>query len=382
MGNGKARQSNPGKLRARAGKKGHPKRSVTNNLHLPLEQNPLTQLLITTMDGRTILYASPAIVDIIGPNAEAIITNPGGWLKTIHPEDLNRVLESHAVCAAGAAPRYIFRIVRTDGQVRWMECDGYPTRDDQGAIAGVINLLCDVTDREETRLQLEEDLAVKDTLLREVRHRTKNSFQMLSSLLRMQKRAMPEAASILDDSCLRMEAMAMIHDQLYASGSADQADLGHFVTRLCGHIFRAGINDSIRPNIRIDNVFLRHKTLLPCGLILNELVTNAYKHAFPGGRKGELNVHGRESGGKVTLVVRDNGIGLPPGFDLDASPSLGIKIVRQLIRQLHGSIGICGCKGTTVQIEFPLETETSRKRHNMEEVGGGGLRSGKSRVVR
>jgi len=219
----------------------------------------------------------------------------------------------------------------------------------------------------EERDRLANSLAEKEVLLKEVHHRVKNNLQVIASLLRLQAGSMgsPELAAALEESQHRVESMAMIHEQLYESGDLGEVDLARHAAQLLDNLFSSyGVDQArIRGCVAIPRapgapLLLDVHQAIPAGLILNELVSNALKHAFPGGRCGSIAVEGERRDGTVTLVVRDDGVGLPAGFPAGGNRTLGLQIVEILARQLHGALTVesgplerpCGA---TFSIAFP-----------------------------
>ncbi|RME51391.1 MAG: hypothetical protein D6796_00990, partial [Caldilineae bacterium] len=206
-------------------------------------------------------------------------------------------------------------------------------------------------------------LQEKETLLREIHHRVKNNLQIISSLLSLQTDAItdPQIASAFRDSQSRIRAMALIHEKLYQSESLAQIDFAPYLRHLTDYLGR--VYDTLHRNITIrllvEKVRLDIDTAVTCGLIINELVSNALKHAFPPEVTDQapkiIEVLMKPAGeGEMLLQVRDNGVGLPAGFNLRQTESLGLQLVQTLARQLDGSITFTGEPQTTFQIQFPL----------------------------
>ena len=199
-------------------------------------------------------------------------------------------------------------------------------------------------------------LAAQEVLLKEVHHRVKNNLQIISSLLNMQAETLPpEAQRALDDSQRRVRSMALVHEQLYGRDRPDQLDFAQYATSLSSDLFSAySIHVStIRLRLELHPVLLGADQAIPCGLILNELVTNSLKYAFPTGRSGEVVVALHcEDDRRVTLRVADNGIGLPPGFDWKQSQSLGLRIVEILRIQLKGTLDCASGIGADFTLRF------------------------------
>ena len=210
------------------------------------------------------------------------------------------------------------------------------------------------------RDHLTRSLAEKEVLLQEVHHRVKNNLQIIASLLRLQADTLDiPAAEALRQSQHRVESMALIHEQLYESSDLRQVNLAEHAQLLLSKLLYAyGAGpERISACVNMQPLMLGVDQAIPAGLILNELVSNSLKHAFPDDRKGRIDVEGGLAGDCVVLLVRDDGAGLPESFDPAQSTSLGLRIVQILSRQLKGSLQIQpgGLKkgGSEFRITFP-----------------------------
>jgi len=206
--------------------------------------------------------------------------------------------------------------------------------------------------------QLRHALAEKELLVKEVHHRVKNNLQVISSLLSMQIDLLEDEDSIqaLRESQHRISSMALIHERLYSDGNIDNVDFAEYTETLVQELFHAYGKQAqhIRKNLDLAPVPLNIEKAIPCGLILNELVTNALKHAFPSGR-GTLDVKLKNtSEDRLSLCVSDSGIGLPEDLDLRESKSLGLPLVEVLARQLGGILHVQSKPGATFTVEFPV----------------------------
>lgn len=210
--------------------------------------------------------------------------------------------------------------------------------------------------------QLRAALHEKETLLKEIHHRVKNNLQIISSMLNLQLPYVKDEQSIglFKESQNRIYSMALIHEKLYRSESLAKIDLAEYIRSLTDNLFLAyGVSQgTIRPKIDIENVTLDIDRVIPCALIINELVSNSLKYAFPdlsqrAGETGEIRIalH-HDIGNKLILTVSDNGIGLPKGLEIENSASLGLKLVNVLVRQLRGSIHLGIGSGTEFTIAF------------------------------
>ncbi|MFW6140383.1 MAG: two-component regulator propeller domain-containing protein [Acidobacteriota bacterium] len=205
--------------------------------------------------------------------------------------------------------------------------------------------------------ELEKSLKEKVALLKEVHHRVKNNMQIVSSLLRLQSCKVKDekALSVFKQSQSQIKSMALIHEKLYQSRNFAKIDFGSYIEKLVQHLaYSYEVDDKeICIDVNIDNIYLDINRAIPLGLVLNELVTNSLKYAFPYGEKGEIYIHMKKSPeGKHILIVGDTGKGIKAEKDVFESETLGIQLVQDLVRQLNGSIDIQRKKGIAFKIVF------------------------------
>jgi two-component sensor histidine kinase len=224
----------------------------------------------------------------------------------------------------------------------------------------------DITERKRVENELRQALAQEQAalaenqaLLREVHHRVKNNLQMLCDLMYLQMETLehPEQHQDLQDAYGRVYAIARLHEQLYQSMQSGRVVLGEYLGRLA-----AGF-ESLFPTVPVkveaapDGVAIDLDRAIHVGLIVNELITNALKHAFPKGQPGVVAVAVRAIGEQVQLQVRDDGRGLPPDLDLEHAKSLGLRIVHILAKRLNASVDIKTGNGTALTVTFPLHAD-------------------------
>ncbi|MGC9517817.1 MAG: PAS domain S-box protein [Methanomicrobiales archaeon] len=192
--------------------------------------------------------------------------------------------------------------------------------------------------------KIKESLAEKKILLQEIHHRVKNNMQIISSLLNLQTQYLDdkEAINVLKESQNRVKSMAMIHEKLYLTRDFSQINFGEYIRSLVSDLYYsyAVKSSKIKPVIIAEDIILGIETAIPCGLIINELVSNTLKYAFPGDKTGNLSVVFRRINGKYELIISDEGIGLPDDFDIKETKTLGLKLVNSLVDQIDGDIHI------------------------------------------
>jgi two-component sensor histidine kinase len=211
-------------------------------------------------------------------------------------------------------------------------------------------------------------LAEKEVLLKEIYHRVKNNLQVVSGLLNMQGRALGDASvkALLAESASRVQSMALVHEQLYRSHDLSNIELSEYLARLAEHLALAHQPLSARVPLRLaasPQLKLGIETAVPLGLIVNELVSNAYKHGYPpDAPRGEVALRADSlHDGRVRVAVSDDGRGLPPGFEPRAAPSLGMQLVLALVGQLAGELR-CGSSGGRTEFEILFRPETHEAR--------------------
>ncbi|OPX61764.1 MULTISPECIES: PAS domain S-box protein [unclassified Methanoregula] len=243
----------------------------------------------------------------------------------------------------------------TDGRI--FERYSKPQKMDRTIIGRVLSYR-DVTDRRHAEEKLIASLQEKETLIREIHHRVKNNLQIISGLLDMTRMRTPDSTTsgILTDMMMKIKTMAQIHTRLYESRQFDRINMSgqikDQVTDLSSIYGRSGAE--IAATIHAEDIFLPVDQAIPCALIVNEILSNAFKHAFRGRDQGALDISATHTGGRVRIVVRDDGSGIPESVDPDRTTSLGLKLIRSLVQQLNGSIEIRNDNGTVVAVEFPL----------------------------
>jgi PAS domain S-box-containing protein len=220
-------------------------------------------------------------------------------------------------------------------------------------------ILRDIGERKRAEDALRQALADKETLLREVHHRTKNNLQMLCDVLYLESESLPDGQgkSALHDAYTRIFAIARLHEQLYLSMGGGQVRLTEYLRRLVAGFQALYPDVPVRLEASVGALLLDLDRAVHTGLIVNELVSNTMKHAFPDGRRGEVQVRLAQVGDDLELQVRDNGTGLPTGMELKAARSLGLRIVHILAQRLRARVTVASDGGAVFTIAFPLQAE-------------------------
>jgi len=241
------------------------------------------------------------------------------------------------------------RFFRKDGSV--MDIEVSSVRFSFYGKSALLTLARDITDRKKAEEQIRTSLKEKEVLLKEIHHRVKNNLQIVSSLLYLQSRKTndQQVLSVLRESQTRVRSMALIHEKLYQCDDLANINLGDYIRSLTSYLFNSyGVaSHMVKLAIHVDSAPLGLDRAIPCGLIINELVSNALKYAFPDGRRGEIVVDlARNGDGKLILTVKDDGVGLPKGMDITDTPSLGLQLVTTLVKQLDGTLEVDSTNGT------------------------------------
>lgn len=312
---------------------------------------------IVVFQGEYFVYVNPFAVRMFG-YSESELLGMKFW-EWAHPEYRGMAMERGMARQQGDSvpSQYELRFVKKNGEEGWMivsagriEFEGRP-----GGIATFV----DITEAKRAEEILEIALAEKIVLLKEVHHRVKNNLQIISSLLDLQADSIHDERSRCNllESQNRVRTMALVHERLYMSKDFTTIDLGEYIRDLAQYLFQSYASNGSQISLRLDakEMSMDIDRAIPCGLIINELVSNALKHAFPGQRHGEIVIRcNDDERGRITLVVADTGVGLPAGLDFRDIPSMGLQLVDLLVKQLRGSMNIDSRQnGTEFLIQFP-----------------------------
>lgn len=295
---------------------------------------------------------------VLGYTDDEISGGIDQWIGWLHPEDRDATLaylnDTMEKCGFWDA---VYRLRRKDSGYVWMRDRGFFVAGPAGHADRQLGLLENITEHRKADEKIKALLREKEMLLKEVHHRIKNNIAAMENLMSLQLDDIiyPEARSALHDAIGRIKSMRMLYDSLEIADNYQDISINGYISRLIDSI-RASftLNSGIEISMEIDDIVLGPKMLYPLGLICNELVTNAIKYAFEGKEGGTLNVSVKRAGGSLMMVIRDDGIGLPPDFDMASSNRLGLMLVTMLANQLSGTFSITGNSGTTCTLSMPL----------------------------
>lgn len=322
-----------------------------------LAENIQDSFWLLSAEFTDLLYLSPAYEQIWGRSREELYAEPLKLLEWVHPEDRHLLQEAMTRVVEGESTSTEYRIFRPDGTIRWV-CDrAFPIYDESGKIYRIAGIGEDISDRKCTEARIQAALREKEVLLKEIHHRVKNNMQVISSLLQLQSQYIEDepTLALFEESQTRIHSMALIHEQLYQSEHLDRIDLPPYVQNLVANLYQSfGCgNTAIQFNLNIDPIYLNIETAIPCGLIINELVSNSLKYAFRQSLGGEINIDLHKiNSQEFQLIIQDNGSGFPPGFDVENAETLGLRLVRMLAYQLEAIIDIDSQCGTCYNIIF------------------------------
>lgn len=316
--------------------------------------NALVAMSIVEED-LTISFSNSECERIMGYTREEVVGRKR-ITDFLDPRDFDLIARNLAMRRkdpASVPNRYEVRLIDKNGSVRniLLNIAVIP-----GTGKMVVSFL-DITERRQAEDRIKASLLEKEVLLKEVHHRVKNNLQIISSLLNLQSGKIIDSRDLdlFKESQSRVRSMALVHEKLYRSEDLSHIDLQEYVEGIIDNLNATyGVRtDVIKTTVDIRNLYINLDKGIPCGLIINELVTNCYKHAFPDGRKGEVAICISSEAGNYVLTVTDNGVGLPDGFDVTRLSSLGIQLISTLSAQLGGTISITAEKGTSFKIVFP-----------------------------
>jgi PAS domain S-box-containing protein len=306
------------------------------------------------------LQLSPSFCTTLGFTMQELLSCP--YIEFVHHADREATLEvAHRVQSGEHLVRFTNRFRCRDGSYRWLQWRSRPDAD--GVVYSIARDITDDMQAADELRRSEESLRAslqeREVLPQEVHHRVKNNLQIVSSLIGMQLRQIggQDGREALLECQSRIQTIALIHEKLYQSDDYSRVPFSDYASGLVANIFEAatGRCQPIDLEVDTDRISLPVDRAIPCGLILNELVSNALKHAFQGRDGGRVRVELRRDNSDVTLAVCDDGVGLAPDFDVHRAPTLGLQLVTALVEQLRGRLEIERRAGTTFRVRFQGE---------------------------
>lgn len=314
----------------------------------------LDLICIADIKTATFLRVNPSFTKVLGFSEEELLGRP--FLEFIHPDDVEptKAVIAEKLRKGESVIAFENRYCAKDGSYVWLDWNSHP-QVDRGITFAVAH---DVTDRKRAEEAMKSSLREKETLLRELYHRTKNNMQVISSLLSLQtlQTDNPKVREVVKDTKNRIQSISLVHQMLYKTQNLSRIDLGEYVSELVSLLIGgfAVPENKIAVDIDIDSIQVVIDVAIPGGLILNELITNSFKYAFPEGKSGRIRIGVSRRQGVMLLTYSDTGVGFPPGLDPRKSNSLGLQIVFNIAEhQLGGNVEIESGEGVSFTISFP-----------------------------
>jgi PAS domain S-box-containing protein len=299
----------------------------------------------------------------VSPQSESILGYPPDtwtdfefWANNIHPDDREWVTEyCRQETEELLGHEFVYRMISNEGNTVWLHDIVHVIAENQKPVS-LNGIMFDVTRTKKAEEQIKTSLKEKEVLIQEIHHRVKNNLAVIRSLLSLQAGQIKDEKTkgLFNESQNRVQSMSMIHERLYSTEDLSTVNFGEYIRSLAIQLFR---NYEINPSlvnlvISVPDISVDINTMIPCGLILNELISNACKYAFPDDRKGELSVIMDKRDDEYSLIVIDDGIGLPEDIDIYNTESLGMNIVTSLVRQINGKMEVESEGGSKFSVMF------------------------------
>jgi PAS domain S-box-containing protein len=312
---------------------------------------------ITHMDSeKNRIYASPASMRVYGYEPDEMLQLSPQHLT--HP-DFNAYGEAKfaEMLETRSSQQFIYKAKRKNGEFFWAESMLNPLFDPvSGMFKGMVGVTRDIQERKTKELEIMEGTKQKENLLKEIHHRVKNNFAILVSLINMQmaQTKNPELMQSLTNLQLRIRTMALVHEMLYRSKDFENISFSDYLRSLASVIAGTYNRRDIALKFEADGSVMDIEASIPLGLIVNEILSNSYKHAFPGDRPGNIWITFKvdHENGKYCLMLQDDGIGLPDNKPLDQYKSMGLQVVYILCQQIEGTLEMINDHGVTFNITF------------------------------
>jgi PAS domain S-box-containing protein len=303
-----------------------------------------------------VIHLSDSFLNLIGITLDEAVRS--GWMQHLPAGEGERAIADWNLCVQAAGFwDYEFRIIDRNGKEHFVLSRGAPLRDESGAVISWVGIHLDITERRRYQNGLETSLRENEILIKEVHHRVKNNMQVISGFLQLQSDYIddPGAVDKLNECQRRVKTMALVHEKLYQSKSLEFIDTAEYIRSLVADLMDSStLRTVVDVRVHVDPVNINLDTAIPCGLIINELMTNTLKHAFRDRPAGTVSVDLHLGADHwFTLVVQDDGVGLSPDFDPRSTASLGMQLVDILSRQLGGVLKVSNEQGARFEIRFP-----------------------------
>ncbi len=327
-------------------------------LHEEFKFNALTEsstagIYFTDKDGDCV-YANRSWLEMSGLTMDE--AKGKGWMNALHPDDKDSIGEKwYESVKSNGRWSFDYRFVNKKGETVWINGTAAAIYNPESGLSGYVGTNINITESKAAEEKIQSLLTEKDLLLREVHHRIKNNMNTISGLLLLQANSMKDGAAVtaLNDAQSRVQAMMIMYDKLYRSEDYRKMSVKEYFEKFIDEIFIIFENSrQVRIEKDIEDFVLDTKILFPLGIIINELITNAFKYAFPDGSDGMIKVSVKKMNDAVSISVRDNGIGVSDEVVSSKSGGFGLNLVTALTEQIKGTVRIVKDNGTVVEIIF------------------------------
>lgn len=303
------------------------------------------------------LLVNQRLSDMMGYGAEELYRKT--FYELVLESEVEESLQSWDDLLSGSIANFSKEqtYVRKDGTLLRANVTVSMVRDVNDAPNYFVAVFEDVTERRENERRLQESLKEKEVLLKEVHHRVKNNMQVISSILNLQSSYIddPKALEVLSESQDRIKSMSFVHESLYQSDTLSEVNFTEYIRNIATNLYHSYTRPQggIELRFELQQVSINLDTSIPCGLIINELVSNALKYAFKGREKGVITIHlARLTEERLRLIVEDDGVGLPSGFVVENAESLGLQLVTTLATQVSGELEVINDNGMRFKLDF------------------------------
>lgn len=328
------------------------KTTVSRNFMDDIIESMADSLVVSDESG-TIQKVNSSTLKILGYKEDELIGRPLTSLFA-DKEAVNRYLKSNRQVENREA-----KYLKKDGGIVPVSLSLGSIHNSEGEQKGIVTVASDITKRKEAEEQITKSLKEKEILLSEIHHRVKNNLAVISGLLQMQIWETEDIAAetALKDSQLRVQSIALVHEKLYQSENLSYIQFDYYIRDLLQAISSTYMDSHISVNIdtELEDIVLNINQAIPCSLLLNELIVNAYKHAFDKNEGGNIFVKTHKEEDTIHLYVKDDGVGFPKDFDFEAASSLGMTLINTLTQQLHGEIQMKNDNGAIFEVNFEAE---------------------------
>ncbi|NOS85889.1 MAG: PAS domain S-box protein [Ignavibacteria bacterium] len=316
----------------------------------------MSEVILYVDNSDRIIFVNDNAIKMFGYSKDELIGQIAGEIL-IDEENRDFIKDRIKLRRHGFTDRFEVQMKTKTGESIWVEISSAPLKDTDGKIIGTIGIHSDITDRKKYENTIETSLKQKDMLLKEIHHRVKNNLQIISSLIKLQSAHVKdkEIHSLFAESQNRIKTMALIHEKLYRSTDISVIEFYDYIKNLVNSLYSSyGMStERVIPVIEFRSIYLDIDTAIPCGLIINELISNCLKYAYPDLRKGKILIDLKElNGSDYVLSIKDDGIGIPESIDFGNTTSLGLKLVKILSEQLGGTVELIRNNGSEFRISF------------------------------